>query len=85
MSSLPGIHSWDDNIDRDKLAEIEKYYPESFLLTGEFGGELQRGATSEVEDFSKRVREFLDNLVDVILSLHLVSSNVMQEEEWKPE
>ena len=48
------------------------------MLTGEFGNELQRGATNEVRDFIERVREFLDHLVDVSYCCNLVSFNVMQ-------
>ena len=78
LSSLPEIHAWDSYMDQSSLAGVEKVDAGSFLLTGEFGDELDRGATSEVRDFKKRVREFLDHLVDIILSLYLVSSNVMQ-------
>ena len=65
-------------MDQSSLAGVEKVDAGSFLLTGDFGDELERGATSEVRDFKKRVRELLDHLVDIILSLYLVSSNVMQ-------
>ena len=65
-------------MDQTSLAGREKTDAGSFLLTGESGDELERGATSEVRDFKKRVREFLDHLVDIILSLYPVSSNLMQ-------
>ena len=47
-------------------------------MNWEFGEELQQGGTSEIRDFRNRSREILDGLVDVILSLNLVSSEVTQ-------
>ena len=65
-------------MDCDELSGFEKVDTEDFLLNWEFGEELQQGVTSEIHDFRNRSREFLDRLVDVILSLNLVSSEVMQ-------
>ena len=65
-------------MDCDGLSGFEKISTEDFLLNCEFGKELHQGMTSEIRDFRNRSREFLDRLVDIILSLNLVTSEVMQ-------
>ena len=65
-------------MDCDELSGFENINTEDFLLNWEFGEELQQGVTSEIHDFRNQSREFLDRLVDVILSLNLVSSELMQ-------
>ena len=79
-SSLPEMNDWDSYMNPDELSGRERIDTETFRLACDFGKELQRGATNEVGDFRTWFREFQDWLVDVILSLSLISSDVMQGE-----
>ena len=65
-------------MDPDELSGFEKINTERFLLSCEFGEELQQGGMSEVRDSRNRSREFLGRLVETILSLSLVSADVTQ-------
>ena len=78
LTSLPELNDWEKYMDCDVLSGFEKISTEDFLLNWKFGEELQQGMTSEIRDFRNRSREFLDRLVDVILSLNLVTSEVMR-------
>ena len=51
---------------------------DNFLQMHEFGEELRRRKTSEVQDFRSRCREFFDHFVEVILSRHVVASDFAQ-------
>ena len=78
LTNLPELSDWEKYMDCDELSGFEKFDTEDFLLNWEFGEELQQGGTSEIRDFRNQSREFLDGLVDVILSLNWVSSEVTQ-------
>ena len=78
LTSLPELNDWQKYMDCDELSGFEKVDTEDFLLNWEFGEALQQDVTSATRDFRNRSRELLESLVDVILSLNLVSSEVMQ-------
>ena len=65
-------------MDSSKLESFEKISSDDFLTNHEFGAELHRSSTSEVCEFRNRCREFVDRLVDVILSQQVVSSDSLQ-------
>ena len=65
-------------MDSSKLESFEKISSDDFLTNHEFGAELHRSSTGEVCEFRNRCREFVDRLVDVILSQQVVSSDFLQ-------
>ena len=78
LSSLPPLDDWESYMDSSKLESFEKISSDDFLTNHEFGAELHRSSTSEVCEFRIRSREFVDRLVDVILSQQVVSSDFLQ-------
>ena len=78
LSSLPELNDWAAYMDTEKIASFKKIDTADFLLSHEFGVELQRGSTGELTEFRNRCREFMDRLVDVLLENNLVSSDFLQ-------
>ena len=77
-SSLPDINSWDESMDREKVASFAKVGDADFLRSCEFGTTLRRKNGSEFKDFRSRCGRFIDSLVDADLSQLLVSSEFLQ-------
>ena len=67
ISSLPELHDWEAYMDASKIEAFKKIDTADFLLSHDFGEELQRGKTGEMQEFRNRCREFMDDLVDVLL------------------
>ena len=61
-----------------KNAESEKVSTDEFLQDHEFCVMLRQRNTSEFKGFRNRCREFLDYLVDKVLSHPVVALNMMQ-------
>ena len=78
LSSLPPLDDWESYMDSSKLNSFENVSSDDFLNNHEFRVELLRSNTGEVCEFRNRCREFVDRLVDVILSQHVVSSDFLQ-------
>ena len=78
ISSLPELHDWEAYMDVSKIEAFKKIDTADFLLSQDFGEELQRGKTGEMQEFRNRCREFMDRLVDVLLESNLVSSDFLQ-------
>ena len=78
LSSLPPLDEWESYMDSSKLDSFEKVSSDDFLNNYEFGVALHRSNTSQVCEFRNRCREFVDRLVDVILSMQVVSSDFLQ-------
>ena len=77
-SGLPELHDWETYMDVSKIEAFKKIDTADFLLSHDFGEELQRGKTGEMQEFRNRCREFMDRLVDVLLESNLVSSDFLQ-------
>ena len=65
-------------MDVTKIEKFKKIDTTDFLLSHDFGEELQRGKTGEMQEFRNRCREFMDRLVDVLLESSLISSDFLQ-------
>ena len=78
ISGLPELHDWEAYMDVSKIEAFKKIDTADFLLSHDFGEELQRGKTGEMQEFRNRCREFMDCLVDVLLESNLVSSDFLQ-------
>ena len=78
ISGLPELHDWEAYMDVSKIETLKKIDTADFLLSHDFGEELQRGKTGEMQEFRNRCREFMDRLVDVLLESNLVSSDFLQ-------
>ena len=76
IESLPGIHDWEAYMDVKKMSEYPAASMETFLDNCDFGRELLAGKTSEAQEFRRYCRDFLDQLVTVILNSPSVSSVV---------
>ena len=63
-------------MDVKKMSEYPAASMETFLDNCDFGRELLAGKTSEAQEFRRFCRDFLDQLVTVILNSHSVSSVV---------
>ena len=78
VSELPELNDWAAYMDASKIECFKKIDSSDFLLNYEFGEELQRGTTGELQEFRNRCREFMDRLVDVILECYVVASDFLQ-------
>ena len=78
LSSLTPLDDWESYMDSSKLDSFRRVSSDDFLNNHEFGVELHRSNTGEVCEFRNRCREFVDRLVDVILSQQVVSSDFLQ-------
>ena len=78
ISGLPELHDWEAYMDISKIEAFKKIDTADFLLSHDFGEELQRGKTGEMQEFRNCCREFMDRLVDVLLESNLVSSDFLQ-------
>ena len=78
ITGLPELHDWEAYMDVSKIEAFKKIDTADFLLSHDFGEELQRGKTGEMQEFRNRCREFMDRLVDVLLESNLVSSDFLQ-------
>ena len=61
-----------------RLVTVGKLSTADFFVCYQFGAELCRSNTSEVQTFRNRCRDFVNHLVDVILKLHLVAADLYQ-------
>ena len=75
-SSLPGIHDWEDYMDVKKVSVYPVAPIDTFLDNCDFGRELLAGKTSEAQEFRVHCRDFLDQLVTVVLNSPSVSSTI---------
>ena len=78
LSELPDLHDWEAYMDVTKIEKFKNINTTDFLLSHDFGEELQRGKTGEMQEFRNRCGEFMDRLVDVLLESSLVSSDFLQ-------
>ena len=69
---MPVLSDWDAYMDSSKVADLGKI-DVFFLANHPFGDALRRANTGEVRDVRSRCLDFMDHLVDAILSLHLVT------------
>ena len=60
-----------------RIEAFKKIDTADFLLSHDFGEELQRGKTGEMQEFWNRCREFMDPLVDILVDSNLVSSDFL--------
>ena len=65
-------------MDASNVASLGKVDTPDFLVNNPFGVELKRSNTSEKYDFRNRCRKFVDRLVNIILSLHVLSVDFYQ-------
>ena len=75
---MPELNDWDAYMDSPKIAAFGKAGSADFLVNHSFGEEMRRSSTQELCEFRRRCQEFMDRLVEVILSLHLVSAEFYQ-------
>ena len=75
---MPELNDWDAYMDSPKIAAFGKADSADFLVNHSFGEELRKSSTQELCEFRRRCQEFMDRLVEVILSLHLVSAEFYQ-------
>ena len=78
MADMPVLSDWDAYMDSSKLAALGKIDVDDFLANHPFGDLLKRANTGEVRDIRSHCLDFMDHLVDAILSLHLVTGNFYQ-------
>ena len=78
LSDMPELNDWDAYLDSPKIAAFGKADSADFLVNHSFGEELRRSSTQELCEFRRRCQELMDRLVEVILSLHLVSAEFYQ-------
>ena len=78
LSDIPELNDWDAYMDSTKIATLGKVDSADFLVNHSFGEELRRSNTQELCEFRLRCQEFMDRLVEVILSLLLVSAEFYQ-------
>ena len=75
---MPVLTDWDAYMDSSRVAALGKIDANDFLDNQPFGDALRRANTGEVRDVRNRCLDFMDHLVDAILSLHLVNGNFYQ-------
>ena len=78
VADMPVLSDWDAYMDSSKVAVLGKIYVKDFLANHPFGDALRRANTGEVRDVRSRCLDFMNHLVDAILSLHLVTGNFYQ-------
>ena len=78
VSSLPELNEWDEYVDPAKMASFELVETSDFLRNHDFGKTLKNAKRSEARAFRGHCREFVDQLVDGILSSQAASSVLMQ-------
>ena len=78
IADMPVLSDWKAYMDSSELAALDKIDVDDFLANHPFGDSLRRANTGEVRDIRSRCLDFIDYLVDAILSLHLVIGNFSQ-------
>ena len=72
------LREWEAYLDVSKIEAFKKIDTADILLSHDFGEELQRGKTGEMQEFRNRCRDIMDRLVDVLSEWNLVSSDFLQ-------
>ena len=70
---MPVLPNWDGLMDISKVAALSNIDSDDFLANHPFGAK-----TGEVRGVRNRCRDFMDHLVDAILSLNLVTGSFYQ-------
>ena len=79
VSSLPELSAWEEYMDPARIVSFEPIELSESLRNHEFRKTLKNAKGGEVREFRGHCREFVDQLVDGILSSQAASSVLVQE------